>query len=64
MLERLYRHPFVNVTTVQEITGTSYAGANQLVSRMVASGVLVEITGQARNRVFAYQRYMDLFETD
>ena len=63
VLERLYRHPYVNVTTVQEITGTSFAGANQLVSRMVASGVLVEVTGQARNRVFAYQRYMDLFET-
>ena len=63
VLERLYRQPYVNVATVQEITGTSFAGANQLVSRMVDSGVLVEITGQARNRVFAYQRYMDLFET-
>ena len=63
VLEELYRQPYVNVATVQEITGTSFAGANQLVSRMVASGVLVEITGQARNRVFAYQRYIDLFET-
>ena len=63
VLERLYRHPYVNVTTVQEITGTSFAGANQLVSRMVESGVLIEVTGQARNRVFAYQRYIDLFET-
>ena len=63
VLEELYRQPYVNVAMVQEITGTSFAGANQLVSRMVASGVLVEVTGQARNRVFAYQRYMDLFET-
>ncbi len=63
VLERLYRHPYVNVTTVREITGTSFAGANQLVSRMVESGVLIEVTGQARNRVFAYQRYIDLFET-
>ena len=63
VLERLYRHPAVNVTTVREITGISYAGANQLVSRMVDCGILVEVTGQARNRVFAYQRYMDLFET-
>ena len=60
VLERLYRHPYVNVATVQEITGTSFAGANQLVSRMVESGVLIEVTGQARNRVFAYQRYIGL----
>ncbi len=63
VLERLYGEPYVNVSRVQELTGTSYAGANQMVSRMVECGILEEITGQARNRVFAYQRYMDLFET-
>ena len=63
VLERLYRRPLVNVAAVQSITGTSFAGANQLVSRMVDIGVLIEVTGQARNRVFAYQRYIDLFET-
>ena len=63
VLERLYGEPYVNVSRIQNLTGTSYAGANQLVSRMVECGILEEITGQARNRVFAYQRYMDLFET-
>ena len=63
VLERLYGEPYVNVARVQELTGASYAGANQLVSRMVECGILEEVTGQARNRVFAYQRYMDLFET-
>jgi Fic family protein len=63
VLERLYTEPFVNVAKVQEVTGTSYAGANQLVSRMVDCGILEEITGQARNRVFVYGRYLDLFET-
>ena len=63
VLERLYRRPLVNVAAVQSITGTSFAGANQLVSRMVDIGVLIEVTGHARNRVFAYLRYMELFET-
>lgn len=62
VLERLYAEPYVNVTRVQAITGTSYAGANQLVSRMVECGILEEITGQARNRVFGHLRYLDLFD--
>ena len=64
VLERLYREPYVNVARVQELTGTSFAGANQLVSRMVECGILVEVTGQARNRVFGYKRYLDLFDTN
>ena len=34
---------------------------NVLVSRMVELGVLVEATGNRRNRLFRYQPYIDLF---
>ena len=64
VLERLYLQPYINVARVRELTGASYVSANQLVSRMVECGILEEITGQARNRVFAYQRYLDLFDTN
>lgn len=36
--------------------------ANQLVERLVAVGILVEITGQARNRRFRYDAYVSLFD--
>ena len=64
VLERLYLQPYINVARVRELTGASYVSANQLVSRMVECGILEEITGQARNRIFAYQRYLDLFDTN
>ena len=34
---------------------------NRLIGALVREGVLAERTGHARNRRFAYQRYIDLF---
>jgi len=61
VLEHLYEHPIVSVSDVQDVTGTTYAAANDLVSRFVDSGILNEITGHARNRRFMYQSYINLF---
>jgi len=59
--EALFHRPIVTVGAVQELTGTSFAAANQLVSRMAAIGILVEITGYSRNRRFQYDQYVRLF---
>jgi Fic family protein len=61
VIEQLYESPIVSVNEVQGLTGTSYPAANQLVSKLVEVGILTEITGQARNRKFRYQKYIDLF---
>lgn len=45
----------------QELTGTGFAAANQLVARMTDLGILREITGNARNRRFRYEPYVRLF---
>ena len=60
-LEHLYQHPIVSVKEVQELIGTTYPAANDLVTKFVESNILTEITGQARNRKFMYQSYIDLF---
>ena len=61
VLEYLYTHPIVAVAEVQELTGTSYPAANNLVARMTEADILHEITGNTRNRIFAYRNYIDLF---
>jgi Fic family protein len=61
VLERLYQHPIVSVKHVQGWVRTTYPAANDLVARMVSSGILHEYTGQARNQRFSYQSYIDLF---
>ncbi len=62
VLDDLHRDPIVSVAKVRELTGLTIAPANRLVSRMVDAGILVEITGQRRNRQFAYQPYIRLFD--
>ncbi len=62
LLEDLFRHPVVSVKYVAELLDMTHAGANVLVKRMVDDGILVETTGQARNRAFRYGSYVDLFQ--
>ncbi len=64
VLEHLYEHPIVSVNDVQQLIGTTYQSANDLVSRFAAARILTEITGQARNRRFMYQSYIHLFHDD
>jgi len=61
VLEALPEAPIVSVHDVQERIGTTYAAANNLVARLVALGILVEFTGNARNRRFRYDPFMQLF---
>lgn len=61
LLEDLFRRPVISVNYVASLLGMTHAGANNLVRRMVEAGVLIEITGQPRNRAFRYGPYVDLF---
>jgi Fic family protein len=61
VLETLYKTPITNVKAVRDISGTSFAAANELVKKLVTIGILKEMTGQRRNRSFRYDPYVDLF---
>jgi len=61
ILQHLYEHPIVSANDVQEVIGTTFPGANQIVRRLVEAGILTEITGQARHRRFRYEPYVRLF---
>lgn len=64
VLESLYTNPITSVKEVQEVTGTSYPSANELVKSMEDMKILVEITGRKRNRRYMYMDYVDLFRED
>jgi Fic family protein len=64
VLESLFDRPIISVTEAQQLTGTGFAAANQLIARMTELGILREITGHARNRRFRYEPYVRLFTDD
>jgi len=64
VLESLFERPILSVQDARAITGTTFPSANNLVKRMADLGILVEMTGYARNRRFRYEPYVQLFLDD
>jgi Fic family protein len=64
VLDRLYERPIMSVADARTLLGTTFAGANQIVQRLVDLGILSEFTGQARHRRFRYDPYIRLFEEE
>lgn len=61
LLEHLFRSPIVTVKGAEKIICTKFPAANTLIHRFVDSGILQEITGHRRNRLFRYRDYIRLF---
>lgn len=60
-LESLYRRPIFNVGNVTELLSISPQAANSLTDRFEELGLVNEITGNRRNRIFRYDQYVQLF---
>jgi len=63
VLEQLYEAPILRVQDIARLTSVSFPAANNLMSKFVEHGLLTEITGQTRNRLFRYTPYIDLFSS-
>lgn len=61
LLQLLYRRPVVTVADVGAALEISPPTANALVAAFVDFGLLKEMTGYARNRVFMFEPYLSLF---
>lgn len=61
VLDELYEHPITTVNIMKDWAGVQFATANKLTKQLVSCGILTEMTGNARNRRFAYSPYLSLF---
>jgi Fic family protein len=64
LIDLLFAAPIVNVNYVATHLGNdgvAFATANNLVHAFERIGLLVEVTGRRRSRVFRYTPYLDLF---
>ena len=62
LLDKLFEHPIIDVRAAEKMLGTSYVTASQAVSSLEVLGYLTEITGQKRNKIYRFSRYLDFFE--
>ena len=59
----LQTHPFLNAAQAQEKAGLSAPTINKAFEALEALGVVREITGKQRGRVFAYAAFLQILES-
>ena len=62
LIRYLYAQPIVNVRRATEIIRGTGNTASSLINELVAQHLLAEVSGRQRDRIFAFQPYIDLFK--
>lgn len=62
LFEQLPRKPIVTIATAREILGSARPTATRAIDTLTRAGILVETTGQKRDRSFAYQSYLKVLQ--
>lgn len=62
LMKSLYRVPVINIKMVTDLIKTQTNTAAALIDDFVKLGILRELTGQRRNRLFIFQDYVRLFK--
>ncbi len=60
VFDALCDRPLANLNALTESTGASYPTVSRAVESLENLGIVREITGRKRERVFAYTRYLDI----
>lgn len=63
LLKHLYSQPILNAKQMSERLDITYASAATLAKSFEEIGILAEITGFKRNRLFVFAEYLDLFSS-
>lgn len=62
LLDLLFEQPIVNVRLVENYLQCAYVTASKIVDQFMDLGLLHEVTGWQRNRLYRYEPYPALFE--
>ena len=60
-LNLLYRKPVIEAADLERALGVTTPTANSLIKSLIEKGILTEITGQHRGRVYSFEPYLRLF---
>ncbi len=61
LMQYLYQSPVIDGKTAIKLLNTTPATANALINDFASYGILKEITGNRRNRLFIFEDYIQLF---
>lgn len=62
LLREMFNDPIIRIKNVEHICNLSPKAANDLVQTFVEANILKEFTGHSRNRMFIFERYLNMFK--
>lgn len=62
LINELYKQPIADGALAAEMLNVHASTANRLIADLVQLGILTELTGYKRNRIYAFEPYIKLFE--
>ena len=63
LMTELYKQPILEGMQIAELLAVHPSTANRLISDFMAMGILKEMTGHKRNRVYSFDEYIRLFDS-
>lgn len=60
-LNVLYRKPVLDAAELEKALGVTTPTANSLIKALISKSILVELTGQQRGRIYAFDRYLKFY---
>lgn len=64
LLEFLFQNPVISVKSVTKNLNLAFPTANSLIDKFQTIGILSEITGRKRDRLFIYDEYFDIMNRE
>lgn len=64
IMREFYNDPILSITSITERTGLSRNSVHSIVNNLEEKGILKEITGYSRNKIFALYEYYSIFASN
>ncbi len=64
LFELLPEQPMVTAAKAREMIGSTKPTTNKAIDSLIEAGVLEEITGKQRDRIYAYRKYLNVLAED
>jgi Fic family protein len=62
LLDHLFDRPLTHVNLAKKQLGVSFVTANKLMDQFETAGIIREVTGRKRDRIFRFEPYLALFD--
>ena len=63
LLRSMFAQPIINAKLATKELGMAFSSANLLLKSLTELGILKEVTGYSRNRLFVLEKYLNLFRS-